>query len=218
MKQKHTYTQATEGKKCHWGAFNVKEKLYNWAGAEEDSVELNKVTTCIHFREENRQQDEECLRSHVHVCVCSASFHWQNILCKHPWHRQLLLCGEKLSFSMGLKGEEKKPLTHRAVWFELGRFPSAQAVWKSWVLASGALPGCALVSHRLNLPSSQQQAANFPLAHCGLGSIQEWFTRLRILSHTLIALANPPSDETKPFRGTKNQFRIPQCRIWNLNN
>lgn len=110
MKQKHTYTQATEGKKCHWGAFNV--KLYNWAGAEEDSVELNKVTTCIHFREENRQQDEECLRSHVHVCVCSASFHWQNILCKHPWHRQLLLCSEKLSFSMGLKGKEKKKPSH----------------------------------------------------------------------------------------------------------
>lgn len=115
---------------------------------------------------------------------------------------------------MGLKGKEKKKsLTHRAVWFELGRFPSAQAVWKSWVLASGALPGRALVSHRLNLPSSQQQAVNFPLPHCGVGSIQEWFTRLQILSHTLVALANLPSDETKPFRGTKNQFRIPQCRI-----
>lgn len=35
------------------------------------------------------------------------------------------------------------------MWFELGRFPSAQAVQKSQVLVSRALPGCALVSHRL---------------------------------------------------------------------
>lgn len=83
---------------------NVKEKLYNCAGGEEDLIELNKVTTCTHFREENRQQDEEC--SHVHVC--NASFHWQNTLHKHPWHRQLFLSIEKLSFSMGSTGKEKK--------------------------------------------------------------------------------------------------------------
>lgn len=115
---------------------------------------------------------------------------------------------------MGFKGKEKKKsLTHTAMWFELGRFLLARVVQKSQVLASWALPGCALVRHRMNLPSSQQQAVNFPPPHCGLGSIQEWFTRLWILRHTHIALANLPSNVTKPFRGTKNQFQISQRRI-----
>lgn len=172
----------------------------------------------LHPLQREPAADEEC--SHVHVCVCA-----------------MLLSTDKMysanipgtgSFSSLLKNwvsawdlkEKKKPksLTRTAMWFELGRFPSAQAVQKSQVLASWALPGCALVSHRLNLPSSRQQAVNFPLPHCGLGSIQEWFIRLWILSHTLIALANLPSNVTKSFRGTKNQFQIPQCKIWNLNN
>lgn len=45
IKQKYTYTQATEGKKSHRGVFNGKEKLYIWEGGEEGLTELNKVST-----------------------------------------------------------------------------------------------------------------------------------------------------------------------------
>lgn len=111
IEQTHTYTQATEGKKCHWGVFNVKEKLYICDGGEEDLIELNEVTTCTHFKEENQQRYEECLCSHVHVCACNASFYRQHMkyiaFANIPGHRQLLLYIDKLSFSMGLKGKKK---------------------------------------------------------------------------------------------------------------
>lgn len=64
---------------------------------------------------------------------------------------------------------------------------------------------------QVDLHSSQQQAVNFPLPHCGLGSIQEWFTRLQILSHTLVALANLPSNVTKPLDGPRISSEIPSA-------
>lgn len=97
--------------------FNVKEKLYIWDGGEGDLIELNKVTTCIHFKDDNRQWYEEHLRSHVHVCACNASFYWQSMkyiaFANIPGHQQLLLYIDELSFSIGLK-ERKIALMHIA--------------------------------------------------------------------------------------------------------
>lgn len=212
------HTQATEGEKCHWGAFNVEEELYKWAGSE-DLIELSKVTTCIHFREE--MAAGWGAQPYVFVCVCAMLLSTDKMYSANSpgtGSFSSLLKNEVSAWDFKEKKKTKTPHMHTAMWFELGRFPSGQMVQKSQLLASWALPACALASHRLNLPSSQQQAVNFPLPHCGLGSIQECFTRLWVWSHTLVALANLPSNVTKPCRGTKNQFQIPQCRIWNLNN
>ena len=106
--------------------FNVKEKLYTWDGGEEDLTELNKVATCIPLKEENRQQYEERLCSHVHVCACKASFYWHNMkyiaFANIPGHRQVLLYNDKWQFQHGIE-RKNTSLVHITMWLELDRVP-----------------------------------------------------------------------------------------------
>lgn len=115
IKQKYTYTQATEGKKSHGGVFNVKEKLYIWDGGEEDLTEPNKVSTAS----TSKRKDVSSTRRAYAVMHVQNSWPLKKyevyFLHKCPWAPAASPLQWQVKFQHGIKGENVLPLVYSHV-------------------------------------------------------------------------------------------------------